>query len=287
MPSAGTTTKPSGLPTSLASLARNLLGATPTEATSPVSPLIRPLIRRPISGAGPNSPSQPRTSRNASSRLSGSTSGVKRKKISRICRLTCGVVAHAHRQEDGLRAQPPGRGHRHGAVDAARAGLVGGGADDAAAAQTADDDRPAAQLGPVPLLDRGVEGVHIDVQDRERGVGHAGLAGSLGSAGDVPYPNRGGARCHSGPGRAPPNSGEPHGERPTGQRPPAARPDQRQVGGDRGRLADAAPLVRRLGGPGARRPPTRNAWRSTGRCGTPARCPPTPASSWSPGCWTC
>lgn len=81
--SAGRMTQPSGLPRSPASLARNLLGATPTEATRPVSARTRALMARAISGAGPNSPSQPRTSRNASSRLSGSTSGVKLRKMSR------------------------------------------------------------------------------------------------------------------------------------------------------------------------------------------------------------
>ena len=71
------TRKPSGLSRSEASFARNFeLGATPTEATSPVSRRMSRLIARPISIASPNSRSQPATSRNASSSESGSTSGV-------------------------------------------------------------------------------------------------------------------------------------------------------------------------------------------------------------------
>ena len=82
--SGSTTTKPSGFFRSLAILARNLLGATPTETTSRSSSRIACLICRPISTAGPNRCSLPVTSRNASSSDSGSTSGVNRSKISRI-----------------------------------------------------------------------------------------------------------------------------------------------------------------------------------------------------------
>jgi len=53
------------------------LGATPAEAVSPTSVRIRALMVRAISTAGPNSDSDAVTSRKASSRESGSTSGVK------------------------------------------------------------------------------------------------------------------------------------------------------------------------------------------------------------------
>jgi hypothetical protein len=75
------------LPDVASQLRKVLFGATPTEATKPVSVRIRFLICRAISGAGPNNPSQPCTSRNASSKLNGSTSGVNERKIARICLL--------------------------------------------------------------------------------------------------------------------------------------------------------------------------------------------------------
>ncbi len=79
------TTKPSGFSSSLASFARNLFGAMPTEATSPTSARIRALMARPITAAGPNSRWQPVTSRNASSIESGSISGVKAAKTAKTC----------------------------------------------------------------------------------------------------------------------------------------------------------------------------------------------------------
>ena len=60
-------TKPSGFSKSEASLARNLLGAIPTEAVRSACSLISDFIRLPIVSAEPNSLIQPVTSRNASS----------------------------------------------------------------------------------------------------------------------------------------------------------------------------------------------------------------------------
>jgi hypothetical protein len=54
---------------------------------------------------------------------------------------------------------------RHGAANTEAPRLVGGRGDDATGA-AADDDRLAAQLRPAADLDAGVEGVHVDVQDR-------------------------------------------------------------------------------------------------------------------------
>ena len=51
-------------------------------------------------------------------------------------------------------------------MDAVFARLVGTGGDDGPWSITADDDRFAAQLGAVPLLDSGEKGIHIRVQDR-------------------------------------------------------------------------------------------------------------------------
>jgi len=69
-------------------------------------------------------------------------------------------------QERALRAEPLGLADRHGRAHAAGARLVRAGGDDAATAtRPADDDGQAAQLGAPRLLDRGEEGVHVDVED--------------------------------------------------------------------------------------------------------------------------
>ncbi|MNE54965.1 hypothetical protein D3C80_1497820 [compost metagenome] len=54
--------------------------------------------------------------------------------------------------------------HRHGRADAVESSHIAGGGDDPAFA-AADDHRPVAQFGPVALLDRGVEGVAVQVGD--------------------------------------------------------------------------------------------------------------------------
>jgi hypothetical protein len=53
-----------------------LFVATPTDTTRPTSSSTRSLIWRPIVVPSPNAATLPETSRNASSRLIGSTSGV-------------------------------------------------------------------------------------------------------------------------------------------------------------------------------------------------------------------
>ena len=88
-----------------------------------------------IAGGSPNSRVAPPTSRNASSRLSGSTSGVTSRKIA-ITRLRhLGVVGVVAGQEDRVRAQPPGPHRRHRRVHAVGPGLVAGGGDDAPVAR--------------------------------------------------------------------------------------------------------------------------------------------------------
>ena len=87
-------------------------------------------------------------------------------------RLAGLVAAAVDRQEDPVRAAPVRLAQRHRRVDAEPPRLVARGRDDAArvlAAGAADDDRPAAQLRPVALLDRGEERVEVDVEDRPRG----------------------------------------------------------------------------------------------------------------------
>ena len=73
---------PSGLQRVEASLATNLVVATPTEQVMPCSSDTRSRISAPISAGRPRRRTAPATSRNASSRDSGSTSGVIERKIS-------------------------------------------------------------------------------------------------------------------------------------------------------------------------------------------------------------
>ena len=73
---AGTTSSPSGLARAEASLATNLVEATPTEQVIRCSSATRARIGRADGGGLPSRRTEPATSRKASSRHSGSTSGV-------------------------------------------------------------------------------------------------------------------------------------------------------------------------------------------------------------------
>ncbi len=66
-----------------------------------------------------------------------------------------------------MRAQPPRLEHRHRRMHAEGARDIAGGRDDAAG-RAADDQRLVGKRGVVALLDRGVEGVAIDMGDGER-----------------------------------------------------------------------------------------------------------------------
>ena len=82
------------------------------------------------------------------------------------------VTPAVDRQEHRVRTAPVRLAQRHRRVDPEDARLVARGRDHAAgvlAPATPDDDRPAAELRPVALLDGGEEGIEIDVQDRSRG----------------------------------------------------------------------------------------------------------------------
>ena len=77
---------------------------------------------------------------------------------------------HTRPHYQGLRAQAQGGARGHRRAHAVRSSFVAGGGDDAAlVGSTADDDRLTAQAGVVALLDRGEEGVHVDVDDFAHG----------------------------------------------------------------------------------------------------------------------
>src|ERR1700716_2838072 len=79
--------------------------------------------------------------------------------------------------EDRVGAEPTGGLERHGGMHTEGARLVRGrGHDTAVARSAADDERLAAVLGVIALLDRRVEGVEIAVQDGaslDQGAAHA------------------------------------------------------------------------------------------------------------------
>ena len=75
------------------------------------------------------------------------------------------VDLEAGLHEDQVRALPLGGHGRHGGPHAELAGFVAGCSHDAALTGSADGNRLAAEIRIVPLFDRRVEGVHIDVDD--------------------------------------------------------------------------------------------------------------------------
>ncbi len=81
----------------------------------------------------------------------------------RRCRLVTGEVGTDDRQRG---AQPDGLRHRHRRVNTEHARLVaGGGHDTALVGAATDDDGSAAKRRIVALLDRRVEGIHVDVKN--------------------------------------------------------------------------------------------------------------------------
>ena len=161
-PSGGTTSRPSGLATPLATLARNFVRATPTVIGSPTRSRTSRRSRAAISVGVPETRCSPRTSRNASS--IDMPLDERRRVVEDpehgLARL--GVGRHARRDDDRLRAETARAPAAHRGADAERLGLVAGGEHDPAA----DDHRPAAQPRIVALLDRGEERVEVGVQDR-------------------------------------------------------------------------------------------------------------------------
>ena len=166
----GTTTRPSGLRRSEAILATSRLLATPTEIVSPTSSWTARLMPRAASSPTPSSASVPVRSRNASSIESGSTSGEKRSRMA----ITCFVAAEYFWPLTGTKIAS---GHSAPAVRSGIAERMPNLRASYEAVLTtprsfgpaaADDDRLAAQLRVVALLDGREERVQVDVQDGRR-----------------------------------------------------------------------------------------------------------------------
>ena len=80
-----------------------------------------------------------------------------------------GPVARKIRgQEYGVRTETHGANRGHGGTHAELSGLVRSSTDHRAVPAPGNDDRLAAQLWIVPLLDRRVEGVHVDMHNFAR-----------------------------------------------------------------------------------------------------------------------
>jgi hypothetical protein len=82
------------------------------------------------------------------------------------------VDLEPRRHEDQLRALAKGGGRGHGRAHAKLPGLVAGGGDHAAPGAMAHGHGLALEVRIVALFDRRIEGVHVDMDDLARVVGH-------------------------------------------------------------------------------------------------------------------
>ena len=160
--SGGTTSRPSGLATALATLARNLVRATPTVIGSPTRSRTSRRSATAISVGVPETLRRPPTSRNASSIDSPSTSGVVSSNTCEHRFARFGVRRHARVDHDRSRAQPARLRASHRRAHAIRLRLVAGREDD----PRPDDHGLATKPWIVALLHRRVERVEVGVQDR-------------------------------------------------------------------------------------------------------------------------
>src|SRR5439155_7118297 len=75
-------------------------------------------------------------------------------------------MLHAWPNENAFGAKPARRDTRHGGANAELARFVAGRAHDAPLrGRTADDDRPATQRRIIALFDRGIESVHVEMEN--------------------------------------------------------------------------------------------------------------------------
>ena len=161
-PSGGTTSRPLGFATALATLARNLVLRDPDRDRQ--ADLLEHLAPQPHGDLGRRA----RDSLHPAHVEEGLVDrqpfdqrrGVVEDAEHRLARL--GVGRHARRDDDRVRAQAARLPAAHRGADAAGLRLVAGREHDAAA----DDHGPSAQARLVSLLDRRVERVQVGVQDR-------------------------------------------------------------------------------------------------------------------------
>ena len=187
--------KPRGFSRSLAILARNLLWDRPIETVTPISVSIvrasacesaRRRLAVELLGAGKVEEGlvdRQRLHQGRDREHQGAHRAADRR-----------VFRHVRLQHHGLRTELQGLEHRHGRPHALDARDVAGGGDDAADA-AADDQRPVAQLGAVPFLDRGVEGIAVDMGDRPAGPAPGAAAGADCRRQGSAAPRRGGGQA--------------------------------------------------------------------------------------------
>ena len=161
-------------------MARNLLAESPIDTVIPISfSTLREKRASDFAGLMPCTRAVPARSMKASSIEIGSTSGVRSSIRRRTSRDDLGIFRHVGRNDRRMRAQAPRLEHRHRRAHAEGAGEIAGGGDDAALA-AADDQRLVGERRIVALFDRGVEGVAIDM--RERQVVEFGMTDEAGRA---------------------------------------------------------------------------------------------------------
>ena len=167
---------PSGLSSSLATLARNFDDAMPTVA---VSPPVTSCTRRAELLADLGHRGDVEVGQAGGGEVDEGL--VERQRLDQrgelaqhlhdpLARVAVGVEAPA--EERGVRTAGARLAARHRRADAVAPGLVRRGGHHAPPAGAADDDGLAAQRGLVALLDGGEEGVQVEVEDR-RGRTHA------------------------------------------------------------------------------------------------------------------
>ena len=206
---------------------RTCVLATPTEHGSRCSSAILDRISSAIWRGLPSRRPAPATSRNASSKDSGSTSGVIEAKTAMTPREASAYAGGSGGTMTASRAQPPSPPHRHRAVHAVLPRLVGRGEHHRPGAQAADDDGLPAQLRAASQLDAGEEGVHVDVQDRAARVVTRPLARGddplqLSAAHDGAQ-RRSARTCSGSRSRRTPGRRQPPARARPGRRPPAGR----------------------------------------------------------------
>lgn len=164
-PSGSTTSSPSGLHTPLATLARNLVRATPTEMARPTSASTRARSLA-ATNFGADQPTQARYVEKRLVDRDGLHQGRGVVKDLEHPPAGLGVGVHPRGDDDQFGTQRPGGTDVHRASHTPSASLVAGGQDHPAP----DRHRSTPKFRPVPLLDRGVKRVQV-------GVKNAGLGG--------------------------------------------------------------------------------------------------------------